>query len=272
MPCGVCRPAWRKSWRSPSPHITTNYFRRPERQCWSAWANDRVEINREKGPPKSSATSEPRCWTLSMLAVCETAVQVFGWHRLPMTIRNDDELEEAVTEVSILIQKIQDYAGRDFSKPAKVRFPRGYLRTAAESRRRVSFLEDATLRSNIAYTIQLSDVQHWILCGTDLSGMAKEMVIKLQIFLLGTIVESVTKNYLRGRCGGNFCRRTEYLLDKGQIDVALKADIDWLWDIRNNMHLFQLDDIEWTSANYTVANHNRAVRAFRRLLVALGGS
>lgn len=189
-----------------------------------------------------------------------------------MTIRNDDDLREAIDEASSLIQQIQDYVGRDFSKPAKLRFPRGYLRTAAEARRRVSFLADPTLRSNIAYTLQLADVQHWILNRTDLSGMAKEMVIKLQMFLLGTIVESVTKNYLHGRCGGNFRRRTQYLLDNGLIDADLKTDIDWLWDLRNNMHLFQLDDIEWSSTDYTVSNHNRAVRAFRRLLTDLGGS
>lgn len=193
-------------------------------------------------------------------------------NQLSMTIANDDELREALDEASRLIQQIQDYVGRDFSKPAKVRFPRGYLRTAEESRRRVNFLPDTTLRSNIAYTIQLADVQHWILNRTDLSGIAKEMVIKLQMFLLGTIVESVTKNHLRGLCGGNFAKRTQYLLDNEIIDSTLKTDIDWLWDIRNNMHLFQLGDIEWSSTDYTIANHNRAVRAFRRLLVALGGS
>jgi hypothetical protein len=191
---------------------------------------------------------------------------------LPIMIHNDDELREAVDEASVLIQQIQDYVGRDFSKPAKLRFPRGYLRTAEESRRRVNFLTDPTIRSNIAYTIQLADVQHWILNRTDLSGIAKEMVIKLQMFLLGTIIESVTKNYLRGRCGGNFAKRTQYLLDDKLIDTALKTDIDWLWNIRNNMHLFQLDDIEWSSNDYTLANHNRAVRTFRRLVIALGGS
>ena len=189
-----------------------------------------------------------------------------------MTIENDDELREAVNEVSGLIQKIQDYAGRDFSKPAQVRFPRGYLRAADECRKRVNFLPDQTFRSNIAYTIQLADVQHWLLNRTDLSGMAKEMVIKLHMFLLGTIIESVTKNYLRGRCGSNFCRRTQYLVDHQFIDPGLKTDIDWLWDIRNNMHLFQLEDIEWSSEDYTVKNHNRAVLTFRKLLVALGGT
>ena len=43
-----------------------------------------------------------------------------------MTIRNDDELREAVNEASELIQQIQDYVGRDFSKPAKVRLA-GFL-------------------------------------------------------------------------------------------------------------------------------------------------
>jgi hypothetical protein len=189
-----------------------------------------------------------------------------------MTVSNDVELTEAVNEASRLIQEIQDYIGRDFSKPAQLRFPRGYLRTASESRRRVSFLSDATLRSNIAYTIQLADVQHWLLTRTDLSGIAKEMVIKLQMFLLGTIVESITKNFLHGRCGGNFCRRTQWLLDNNIIDSPLKMDIDWLWDHRNNMHLFQLEDIEWSSTDYTIANLNRVVRAFRKLLVLLGGS
>lgn len=189
-----------------------------------------------------------------------------------MTITSDLELQTAVDEASALIQEIQDYVGRDFSKSAKLRFPRGYLRTAEEARSRVKFIANRTLRSNIAYTMQLADVQHWILVRTDLSGMAKEMVIKLQMFLLGSIVESITKTYLHGRCGGNFCRRTKYLLDNGAIDAALQADMDWLWGVRNNMHLFQLDYIEWSSTEYTIANQNRAVRAFRKLLAKLSGS
>jgi hypothetical protein len=189
-----------------------------------------------------------------------------------MPIRNDEELASAVEEAGRLVQEIQDYVGRDFARPAKLRFPRGYLRTASEARRKISFLNDSRLKSNIAYTMQLADVQHWLLVRTDLSGMAKGMVIKLQLFLLGTIVESITKVYLHGRCGGNFCRRTEYLEQNDLIDAALKVDIDWLWTLRNNMHLFQLGNIEWASTDYTVANHNRAVRAFRALLTSLENS
>lgn len=43
-----------------------------------------------------------------------------------------------------------------------MRFPRGYLRTAAEARTRLGFLEHSHLKSNISYTMLLSDVQHWL--------------------------------------------------------------------------------------------------------------
>jgi len=194
-----------------------------------------------------------------------------GWLS-EMKIENDEQLSEAVESAGAILQSIQDYVQRDFSRSAKVRFPRGYIRTAQEARGRLSCLNDRSLKSNIAYTMQLADVQHWLMMRTDLAGMAKEMVIKLQIFLLGTIVESITKVYLRGRCGRNFNRRAEYLHEHELISEELRDDIIWLWQIRNRMHLFQLDEIEWLANQYTIANHNRAVRAFRGLLEALDES
>mgnify|MGYP001605822026 CR=1 FL=1 len=79
-----------------------------------------------------------------------------------MPIDTDDDLEAAVAKASVLLQQIQDYAQRDFTKAAKVRFPRGYLRTAAQARTRLGFLSSSHLKSNISYTMMLSDVQHWL--------------------------------------------------------------------------------------------------------------
>lgn len=186
-----------------------------------------------------------------------------------MPINNDEELAQAVIKAGNLLQEIQNYAKRDFSKSAKVRFPRGYLRTAAEARSRLNFLENSYLKSNVSYTMLLSDVQHWLLVRTDLSGTAKEMVIKLQFFLLGSIVESLTKSFLKGKCGGNYSKRLEYLKEHRIISEQLQIDLDWLWNVRNKMHLFLLDNNEWLSTDYTVANHNRAVRAFKKLLEVL---
>ena len=118
----------------------------------------------------------------------------------------------------------------------------------------------------------LSDIQHWLLLRTDLSGIAKEMVIKLQIFLIGSIIESATKIFLKGKCGGHFSKRTEYLETKGIISNQLRIDLDWLWEIRNRMHLFQLDANEWLSIDYSVKNHNRVVAAFKGLLDALNNA
>ena len=189
-----------------------------------------------------------------------------------MPINNDAELAAAVTKAGDLLQEIQAYAKRDFSKPAKVRFPRGYIRPASEARTRLGFLSNSPLKSNISYTMLLSDVQHWLLVRTDLSGTVKEMVIKLQIFLLGSIIESSTKIFLKGKCGGHYGKRTEYLANADIISAHLQSELDWLWELRNKMHLFQLDNTEWLSTDYTVANHNRAVRAFKALLEALNNA
>lgn len=189
-----------------------------------------------------------------------------------MAIENDEELAQAVEDAGSLIQQIQDYVGRDFSKQARLRFPRGHIRTATEARRRLEFMPTSHLKANISYTMMLSDIQHWLLVRTDISGTAKEMLIKLQMFLLGSIIESVTRTYLHGTCGGNFKRRTEYLEQNEVISAELRADIDWLWDIRNRMHLFQLESTEWLTTDYTVANHNKAVRTFRNLLEALNAA
>lgn len=183
-----------------------------------------------------------------------------------MEINNDADLQKAVEQANCLIQDIHDYAGRDFSKSWKLRFPRGYVRTATEQRARIPFLSNGSLKDNIAYTLMLSDTTHWLLVRTDVSGTIKEQLIKMHLFLLGSLCESITKIYLKGRCGKNYKERTTFLVSAGEIDQNLKDDLDWLWDMRNNMHLFLVVDREYNCPHYTVANHNRAVRAFRKML------
>ncbi len=131
------------------------------------------------------------------------------------------------------------------------------------------FLEDRTLRANLSYTLMMSDAVYWLLIRTDLSGMAQEMLIKLFVFIGGTLVESITKAYLKGICGKSYKARTEYLLTAGVITSGLKSELDWLWDARNNMHLFLLEGSEYVN-EYNTSTHNRCVAAFRQLILALG--
>ena len=183
-----------------------------------------------------------------------------------MEIKNDADLAEAIEKANGLMKSIHDYAGRDFSKPFKLRFPRGYVRTASEQRGRLPFLSPGPLKDNIAYTLMLSDTTHWLLVRTDVSGTIKEQLIKMHLFLLGSLCESITKTYLKGRCGKNYKERTKFLLEANEIDQTLSDDLGWLWDMRNNMHLFLVQDREYNCPEYTISNHNRAVRAFQKLL------
>jgi len=173
-----------------------------------------------------------------------------------------------VQEAGRLLQEIQDYCGRNYKEDAKVRFPRGFLRTAESQRTRLPFVKDADLKSNLAYTLILSDVVLWLLNRTDIAATAKEMLIKLFIFLGGSLTESITKDYLKGICGKGYKERTKYLLDNGIIDNSLKEDLDWAWDTRNNMHLFMLEEREYEN-DYNTASHVRCAKAFKGLIDAL---
>ena len=184
-------------------------------------------------------------------------------------IQDDAGLAYCVEHASALIQAIHDYAGRDFTKKWKLRFPRGYVRTAQEQRQRLSFIPDGPLKDNIAYTLILADTTHWLLCRTDVTHTIQEQLIKLHLFLLGALVESITKVYLSGKCGKSYKIRTEYLVTHHHITPKLKIDLDWLWDMRNNMHLFLVPNSEYSCPDYTVANYSRGVAAFRELVNGL---
>lgn len=190
-----------------------------------------------------------------------------------MAIRNEQELEQAANEASALIQEIHNYCAETNRTiadvpQARVRFPRGFIRTAAYQRSRFPFLNDDALKSNIAYTLILSDTILWLSVRTDVGGTARDMLNKLFIFLVGSIIESVTKVYLRGVCGKNFEKRLTFLVDNGVIGEHLKEEICWVWETRNRMHLFQLEGREYEN-DYNEENHMRTIAAFRGLLAAL---
>lgn len=190
-----------------------------------------------------------------------------------MTIESEVQLKAAVAKVDILLQEIQDYChSKDATAieytEAKVRFPRGFIRPAAAQRARLPFVKDATLVKNLSYTLILSDTLLWLVIRTDLWGIPKEMLIKLNVFLLGSMCESITKDYLKGICGKNFEGRTKHLADTKIITSKLKDEIDWVWEVRNKMHLFQLEDTEYYN-DYSMETNRRAVTAFRGLLNAL---
>ena len=182
-----------------------------------------------------------------------------------MTINNTEELKIAVAEAGRLLQEIQDYCGSNEDSNAKVRFPRGYIRTATKARERFAFINDVDLKSNLSYTLMLCDTLRWVIDRTDITATAKEMLIKTTIFLAGAMIESMTKVFLKGKCSKNYKIRTEYLVKNSIITPGLKTDLDWVWDTRNNMHLFLVDGCEYNN-EYNASSYKRCILSFRALV------
>jgi len=91
------------------------------------------------------------------------------------------------------------------------------------------------------------------------------MIIKEGICLVGSICESVTKDVLEGVVGKKrgYKDRTQYLSDNEIIDGDLKDELDWVWDTRNNEHLFLVEIRE--HEHYKLPDYNRAIRALKKL-------
>jgi hypothetical protein len=184
-------------------------------------------------------------------------------------IKDDKELVEAAEKANGLIQEISNYLGERNIKDAKLRFPRNYLKTATHYRNKLSFISDQVLLTNSSYTLMLLDVYKWIANRTDIWGVPRDMLIKHGICIIGSLCESFTKDALKGRVSAKkgYKERTAYLADKKLIDKDQKQELDWIWDTRNNQHLFLVSFIEYE--HYKASDYNRASSAFNNLCAAL---
>jgi len=185
-------------------------------------------------------------------------------------IANDDELRDAVALVNEHIQAIQDYLGQNNHDDGKIRFPRGFLRTAPHFRRSLDFIDSDILKKNISYALILLDTFRWLINRTDIAGTANEMVIKNAIILMGSICESMAINGTRGIIGKkhSFCERANRMAAKGIISDDLRDRLHWLWDKRTGIHIYELSHQEYGA--YDIADYNKAVTITKDLRDALG--
>lgn len=182
-------------------------------------------------------------------------------------IENEAELRAAIAEAGGLIQQINDYVHEhpETKVDVRVRFPRGFLRTNEQARRSFAFVADRTLRSNISYAIMAHDVLRWIIQRTDLSGQAKEMVIKEGVCLIASICESLMiypgeKGLGRG---AGFEKRAHRLRELEVITGEALDDLLWLWGKRRHEHLFDVPIREFS--HYTMDDWTRSISAYRGL-------
>lgn len=179
------------------------------------------------------------------------------------------ELETAQTEANVGLQAIQRIAGLAELEEARVRFPRGYLRTSVEARRLFKFVRKPVLQTNLGYAVQLADVYTWLLTRTDIAGIARDMVVKAYLALAGGIAEALLVDRYHGQKGWRqtFVTRLQHVQDEGHIDQRLHDELVWLWDMRNRQHVFEIDSSEFFA--YQPTDFSRARTAVNGLIAGL---
>ena len=180
-------------------------------------------------------------------------------------INDDNELADAVAIVDDHIQQIQNYLGQANHASGKIRFPRGFIRTADHFRKELSFIKDDNIRDNLAYALIQSDVNRWLTNRTDIFGTAKEMIMKSSIALMGSICETMAIDGTKGIIGKShsFCERCNKMVDRGIISEDLKDELHWLWETRAAIHIYEINHRE--HEKYKMEANNRAIKATRLL-------
>jgi hypothetical protein len=160
-----------------------------------------------------------------------------------MPIRSDEELARAVAQVDELIESIQNYCGRENRGEARIKFPRGVMRTADSYRARMPDYLDREKKSNCAYGFMFLDVLWWLSVRTDISSVGKQMVLKSAIVTLGMILEAclyvpgLPKTKFLSNLGNSGAKeRVENTHKRGWISDAERDGLKQLWDHRTNVH------------------------------------
>lgn len=181
-------------------------------------------------------------------------------------------LSDAVLCANIGLQGVQDRVGLQEVNDAKVRFPRGYLRTSHEARKLFRFVTRHPLQANLGYAVQGADVFGWLLTRTDISNIAKDMVVKSFLAVVGGIAEAVMTYHYESATGWRqtFATRAEHLEADGIIDRMLREELMWLWDKRCRQHVFEINASEFYE--YEEGDYARARAAINGLIRSLARS
>jgi hypothetical protein len=160
-----------------------------------------------------------------------------------MAVTNDQELAVAVAQASELIKSIQEYCNRTNREDAKIKFPRGLIRTADTYRARFPAYLDRDKISNCSYSFMFLDVLWWLSSRTDITGVAKQMILKSAIITLGTVLEACLyvpnlpkSKLLSNQCNAGVKERVENGHKRGWISKAECEALSQLWDHRTNVH------------------------------------
>jgi len=187
---------------------------------------------------------------------------------------SEERIEELVLELGEKFQELEKLVEKEGIEKVNIKFPWGVIRTAWYFRNeKLSFIDNETLKRNLAYHLMLTDVYEWILNRFDIGLTAQEMLIKEGICLYGNIIAAVTKYIARdiGDIGDGerlgVRRATTILKENGIISKDLRDEILEIWGVRNREHIEDLKD--WEYQKYSLDDYDKAVYIWERLVESL---
>jgi hypothetical protein len=127
---------------------------------------------------------------------------------------------------------------------------------------RLKCVKDSTAQSNIAYQLMMSDLFSWLLNRTDITLTVKEMVIKYEIVIMASIAETLTVIFTTK--SKSFKARLPILVSNDKISPETAVELNWMWDFRTGIHLFELDETEHNK--YDETHFDRATMTVRKLV------
>lgn len=150
-----------------------------------------------------------------------------------------------------------------------IRFPRGFIRTRSYHEKRLSFLPDGVAKRNIAYTLQVTDVNRWMLNRFDLRGPAQSLFIKQAAITLISVLEAVLQTVWNTENPGTtkslkffqLINKTEFA---GMLSQSTASALHNARQFRNQIHVQSVATPEWD--RYGLSDYNKTIKTLQMLL------
>lgn len=182
---------------------------------------------------------------------------------------SSNEISEKIVHLNSIIEELEPYFKERKPKDVYVgiRFPFGVIHKADEWRRFFPFINNMTLKTNIAYTLQVTDVIKWILRWFDLKGVAREMLIKIGIILFTSVQEALAydfvNNYVQRPANKRYSKNLKKLLERSIITQHYYAHFEKCRCMRDDIHLHRLGLPE--REKYTLDDYNYVGNCLNRM-------
>ncbi len=178
-------------------------------------------------------------------------------------------MNSKILQISGLIRELESEFQR---KPprgerTRIRFPWGTIYTANAYRNYFPFIQNRTLLTNVAYTLQLTDVFLWIINWFDLRGVTREMMIKNAVLLFTCVMEALSydfvDNYVSERVNKKYKKNLDKLLKFDKITQDQYDEFEKCRCMRDDIHLHRLRRPE--RERYSLIDYNFALRSVTKM-------